>query len=156
MFPAPAGGFLASVPPGKSKEGQHLNWAWSEVWASSAQECKQGPFRQGQSCELQPRGVKAPVRTCIRVCEPQSWRPGRRGPLPWVKGFGLIPSLLQGLVSVFLLPHQYNMNHSISLWNALQLIEKQDSLVITPWRLRVRKFWMGSFWILNLDIGPFT
>ena len=48
------------------------------------------------------------------------------------------------------------MNHSVSLWNALQLTEKQDGLVKTPWTLRVRKFWTGSFWILNLEVGPFT
>ena len=52
MFPALAGGFLATVPPGKSKEGQHLNWAWSEVWVFSAQECK--PFRHGHPVSCSP------------------------------------------------------------------------------------------------------
>ena len=48
------------------------------------------------------------------------------------------------------------MTHSVSLWNALQLTEKQDGLVKTLWSLiRVRKFRIGSFWILNLEVGPF-
>ena len=52
VFPALAGGFLATVPPEKSKEGQHLNWAWSEVWVFSAQECK--PFRHGHPVSCSP------------------------------------------------------------------------------------------------------
>ena len=73
-----------------------------------------------------------------------------------MKGFELIHSLPQGPIPFFLFPHQYFMTHSVSLWNALQLTEKQDGLVKTLWSLiRVRKFRIGSFWILNLEVGPF-